>query len=98
MLRGGLGDEGDHLRQLVARHGDVLENGRRPDPGEGGEGIAAGGGKGERFSIVAGAADVAGTVGQRDLLHLRGFVGDCGGVAVGLHQQQCLAVERQADC
>ena len=36
----GLGDEADHRRQLAARHGDVLEDRRRPAPGERGKRVA----------------------------------------------------------
>ena len=32
-----------------------------------------------------------------DLFHARGFVGHGGGMAVGFHQQQRLAIQRQAD-
>ena len=38
---GGLGDEPDHLRQLAARHGEVLQDRRRPAAGQRGKGVAA---------------------------------------------------------
>ncbi len=94
----GLGDEPDHRGQLAARHGDVLEDGRRPPSRQRGEGVA---------SRRRRAAALRPRRGRRErrcarcaraiVCHLRRLVGDRRGMAVGFHQQHRRAVGRQAD-
>ena len=49
------------------------------------------------LGLVAGDAHFEAAFLAADLLHARGFVGHRGGMAVGFHQQQRLAIQRQAD-
>ncbi len=90
-------DEGDDLGETAARHGDILENGRRANPGEGGEGAAPRRGEPRRVGFVRRLLDGDGSALPRDLGHGGGFLLDHGGMPVGLHQDHGRGFGRQAD-
>lgn len=97
VLFGDLFDEANHVGEFAAWDSGVFENGGGGDAGQRGEGAASGAGELVSFGVVLGHANFARALFAANFFHLRGFLSDDGGMAVGLHEEKRFAIERQAD-
>ena len=89
--------EADHFGQFAARHGGVFKNRCGRNTGQRRKRRPPGARQFRGFSIILRHAEFEAPFITADFFHLRGLLGDSGGMAVGFHQQQRFAIQRQTD-